>query len=244
MMGWRGMVGLIVPSNNGVILPEIYRALPEGVTAYETRMRAGAHVTPEAINRMVDDALEAGALLAEANVGMIAYCCMGSSVFKGWDWEEDLQRQLATIGRCPVTSANTAILEAIRHVGAKTVQLVTPYPKAIDELLPQFFAARGVTVRGITKVKVNPVGPEPAHNRDIRFVEPRYLYTLARAIDPKGIDAVCFLATDMETMATIDALERDLGLPVLSNNQAIVWEIVRRLKLNAKVSGYGRLLAD
>lgn len=242
-MGWRGMVGLIVPSNNGVILPEIYKALPEGVTAYETRMRAGAHVTPDAINRMVEDTLDAGALLAEANVGMMSYCCMGSSVFKGWDWEDDILRQLEKIGRCPVTSANTAILEAIRHLGVTTVQLVTPYPRSIDELLPSFFASRGVKVRGITKVKVNPIGAEPAHNRDIRFVEPRYLYTLARSIDTNGIDAVCFLATDMETMAMIDALERDLGVPVLSNNQAIVWEIVRRLKLNARIPGYGRLLA-
>ena len=46
MLGWRGMVGLIVPSNNNVVLPEFYSALPQGVTAYETRIagRRGAHL--------------------------------------------------------------------------------------------------------------------------------------------------------------------------------------------------------
>ena len=39
LLAARGMIGLIVPSNNKVVLPEFYSALPQGVTAYETRMR-------------------------------------------------------------------------------------------------------------------------------------------------------------------------------------------------------------
>ncbi len=244
MIGWRGMVGLIVPANNGVVLPELYRALPEGVTAYETRMRAGAHVTPEAVDKMVKETLGAGEMLAEAQVDMIGYCCMGSSVLKGWDWEDEVLGKLAEIGGCPVTSANRAMLEAFRQLGATTVALITPYPPVIDEAIPGFFAARDIAVRSITKVDVKSHGEEPAHNRDIRYVEPQHLYRLAREIDLDGVDALGLLATDMETMSIIDAIECDRNVPVVSNNQAIVLQIMRLLNLDAALPGYGRLLAD
>lgn len=244
MIGWRGMAGLIVPANNGVVLPELYRVLPEGVTAYETRMRAGAHVTAEAVERMVAEALGAGEMLAEAGVDVIGYCCMGSSVLKGWDWEDELLARLAEIGGCPVTSANRAMLAALRRLGAATVALITPYPPVIDEAIPDFFAAAGIAVRSIAKVDVKSYGEAPAHNRDIRYVEPRYLYRLAREIDLDGVDAVGLLATDMETLSIIDAIERDCGVPVVSNNQALVWQIVRLLELDVAIPGYGRLLAE
>ena len=90
MLGWRGMAGLIVPSNNSVVLPEVSSLMPEGVTAYEARMLSGSHVTTETVNRMIEDAKSAGAMLEEAGVNFVAYCCMGSSVMKGWQWEDGL----------------------------------------------------------------------------------------------------------------------------------------------------------
>ena len=244
MIGWRGMAGLIVPANNGVVLPEIYGALPDGVTAYETRMRAGAHVTNEAVTKMVKEALGAGEMLAEAGVDMISYCCMGSSVLMGWDWEDGVLGQLGEAGKCPVTSANRAMLNAFHHLNAKTVALITPYPPVIDDAIPDFFASRNITVKSITKVDVKSYGDEPAHNRDIRYVEPKYLYRLAREVDLDGVDALGLLATDMETMSIIEAIETDRNIPVVSNNQAVVWEIVRTLGLDTAIPGYGRLLAE
>ena len=244
MLGWRGMAGLIVPSNNNVILPELYRLLPEGVTAYETRMRAGAFVTGSAIERMVQDALAAGELLAEASVEALAYCCMGSTIYKGWEWEEAILARLREVVGCPVTSANQALLDAIRHVGAKRVAFVTPYPKELDERIPDFFAARDIEATTIVKVKVPSFGAAPAHNRDIRNVEPDYLHGLVRKADLAGAQAVCFLATDMTTLPVLEPLERDLGLPVLGNNQAIAWALLRDLGVKAARPGFGRLLSS
>ncbi|MDA0262403.1 MAG: hypothetical protein O3A21_09460, partial [Proteobacteria bacterium] len=196
----------------------------------------------EAVDKMVKEALGAGEMLAEAGVDMISYCCMGSSVLKGWGWEDDVLSQLSAAGKCPVTSANRAMLNAFQHLNAKTVALITPYPPVIDDAIPAFFAARDITVKSITKVDVKSFGDTPAHNRDIRYVEPTYLYRLAREVDLDGVDALGLLATDMETMSIIDAIEKDRNIPVVSNNQAVVWEIVRMLGLDTAIPGYGRLL--
>jgi maleate cis-trans isomerase len=57
-------------------------------------------------------------------------------------------------------------------------------------------------------------------------------------------DALCILATDFRTIEAIGPLERDLGKPVVTNNQAVLWACLRRAGLEAPVPGYGRLLQD
>ena len=119
MLGARGMIGLIVPSNNTVILPEFYSALPDGVTAYETRMRVEGELTPETLRKMVGDAEAAADLLRQTGVDFICYCCMASTIVKGWDWERDLLARFARKARKGVTSANGALRDALAALGSQ-----------------------------------------------------------------------------------------------------------------------------
>ena len=119
MLGARGMIGLIVPSNNTVILPEFYSALPDGVTAYETRMRVEGDLTPETLRKMVGDAEAAADLLRQTGVDFICYCCMASTIVKGWDWERDLLARFASKARKGVTSANGALRDALAALGSQ-----------------------------------------------------------------------------------------------------------------------------
>src|SRR6266852_2142919 len=143
MLGWRGMVGLIVPSNNNVVMPEFYSALPDGVTAYETRMRVEGDLTLEALGKMTDDAEAAAELLRQTGVDFICYCCMASTIVKGGDWERRLLARLADKARKGVVSANSALTDALMLVGARRLALVTPYPESLNALIPKFFAAGG-----------------------------------------------------------------------------------------------------
>jgi maleate isomerase len=236
MFGSRGMAGLIVPANNSVILPEIYHALPDGVTAYETRMNVEGDLTFEAVERMIADANDAAMLLRQTGVDLICYCCMASSVIKGWEWEDGLLAQLAPNAAHGATSANRALLDALRHLGAKTVALVTPYPAELNALLGDFFAAQDILVTSVDGVEVRDV-------KDVRRLEPASLRSICSELDLEGVDALCLLATDMETMSVIDELEREFKRPVVSNNQAILWSILNHLKLDTPVQGCGTLLS-
>src|SRR4051812_44855301 len=137
MLGRRGMVGLIVPSNNNVVLPEFYSALPEGVTAYETRMRVEGELTAEAVHKMVHDAEAAAELLHQTGVDFICYCCMASTIIKGVSWERALLARFAHRAPKGVASANSALMDALRAIRAKRLALVTPYPENLNALLPE-----------------------------------------------------------------------------------------------------------
>ena len=43
--------------------------------------------------------------------------------------------------------------------------------------------------------------------------------------------------------AVLGAIEATLGVPVVSSNQAVVWECLRRLGITDRPTGFGRLLA-
>ncbi|HEY7245701.1 MAG TPA: hypothetical protein VH678_17655 [Xanthobacteraceae bacterium] len=235
MLGGRGMIGLIVPSNNTVILPEFYSALPDGVTAYETRMRVEGELTPELLRRMVVDAEAAADLLRQTGVDFIGYCCMASSIVKGWDWERDLLSRFSAKARKGATSANAALTDALNALGAKRVALLTPYPPDLNALLPAFFSARGFEV---TQVSGTPVREVAA----VRGLPPERILHTARGLGAAGMDAVCLLATDMQTFPIIEPLEREIGLPVVTSNQALLWASLRALGLGEAIGGLGKLL--
>ena len=81
-----------------------------------------------------------------------------------------------------------------------------------------------------------------AQRRDGIEIAPKRIGATARALDLKDVDALCLLATDMHTFGIIDALEQDLGLPVLSSNQALLWAGLRALGVGDPVEGVGQLL--
>ena len=50
--------------------------------------------------------------------------------------------------------------------------------------------------------------------------------------------------TGLPTAGVLDGLERQLGKPVLSSNQAFLWRALRVAGVRTPVSGFGRLLRE
>jgi maleate isomerase len=48
----------------------------------------------------------------------------------------------------------------------------------------------------------------------------------------------------MRAMDAIDALETDLGVSVVTSDQATLWKLLRFAGVKEKIQGYGRLLVD
>jgi maleate cis-trans isomerase len=217
------------------VLPEFYRALPQGVTAYETRMRVDGELTFDALRRMTEDAETAAELLRQTTVDFICYCCMASTIVKGLEWERGLLARFSNKAPKGVVSANSALMGALRKLAAKRLALLTPYPESVKALLPQFFGTVGFEVKAIA-------GPEIRGVSEVRNVSADQIHQSARDLALDDIDAVCLLATDMQTFAIIEALETELGLPVVTSNQALLWTSLRALGVNDHIPGMGKLL--
>ena len=71
-------------------------------------------------------------------------------------------------------------------------------------------------------------------------VEP--LYAQIRERCPADADGVLIAGTGFRCVAILDALEQDLGRPVVSANQASLWHCLRSAGVRTPVEGYGSLL--
>jgi maleate isomerase len=233
MFGWRGRIGLLVPSVNTVVEPEGCALLPEGFAVYATRMRNSRSDADDMaqmcahVDRGVDE-------LLSANVDVIAFACTAGSFFEGTDGEETLRERLRGGSRIEAVTTAGAVAGALRALDAQRVAMVTPYIPELNELEVKFLEGWGFDV-------VSQAGMGILTAFDIGVVPLAETYRFAREHVDAGADALFISCTNLRTMDVIQALEEDLGIPVVTSNQATYWQCLRALGHTAAIPGYGRV---
>jgi maleate cis-trans isomerase len=234
--GTKGRIGLIVPANNSVIEPELWSAVPEGCALYATRILAKGDLTPDAVRRMERDVDAAVEAIAATGVDVVAYCDMVTTFIMEPGWNEAAMARFSAATGVTFISAWTALRDALARLGARRLALGTPYPRAIHETVPPFFAGKGFAVRAHATLDVRSM-------REVPTIGPERLGAFVRSLDTSGCDALVLLATDLPTFACIAALEEELGIAVLTSNQTILWRALSQLGAGTPRRALGRLFS-
>jgi maleate isomerase len=239
MMGWRARLGFLVPPGNPTVEPEMIAMAPQGVTVHFSRMVAhGATGSPEGQeerNRtQIAHIGETTALLALVKPSVIMLAHTATSYTLGRQGEADMLRRLHAESGIRVATAFGSVVEALRFLGAKRVALGTPYSEEI-------------TLKG--KAALEDYGFEVVRHsrldnvRNIYDETPERAYRLGRSLDADPVEAVFLSGLGMPTITMLETLERDLGKPVISAASAMMWQALRIAGVDARMPGYGRLLA-
>ena len=229
MYGWRSQIGFIVPANNTVIEPELYSVVPDGVSFHFTKLVFGR---PRDGKNQDTDGQATEALLL-GGVDVIVYACMVTSLMEANQWEQETSQRAGI----PAITAANAVKDALRAVDARSVALVCHYPEDRFEMLRESFRNDGFEVVSIESARVD-------DQRQVNRISTEEVYQLARHADRPEADAVGILATDLRSFPVIQQLEADLGKPVISTNQAILWRALQLARLESSIEGHGALLAD
>lgn len=64
---------------------------------------------------------------------------------------------------------------------------------------------------------------------------------LAKSLDGPDIKGIFISCTDSRTIDVLDQLERKLGKPIITGNQASLWSCLRLGGVKEKVKGFGSL---
>lgn len=234
MYGWRGRIGLIIPSSNTTMESEFWRMVPEGVSVHTTRLKL-LRVTVSELKEMAKNALHAAELLATANVNVIVYGCTSGALIGGIEWEENLRKSIEKHVRIPTITTAFAVVNALRELGVRRVSIATPYIDEVNVLERKFLESSGFKV-----VKIKGLGI--ADNIEIGKQSPWIAYRLAREVDSSEAEAIFISCTNFRTIEVISKLEEDLGKPVISSNTASLWTSLRILGVKQSIKGYGKLL--
>jgi maleate cis-trans isomerase len=116
------------------------------------------------------------------------------------------------------------------------VSIAMPYVEAVARAGVKFVEAAGVEV----------LDARWLHMAGYKIAEmpAETAYQLAKEVDKPAADAVFISCVNWHTFEIIDRLERELGKPVITSNQATIWNMLRMAGVNDRIRGYGRLLSD
>lgn len=226
MYGWRGRLGLIITSSDGVSEPELNRYAPDGVAIHAARMHLEDGMTDAAsLERMTEDTKHCAELLATADVDAIAYGCTTGSLLKGVGFEEEIEQRITNVADVPAVATAASIKRAFDALGVESVSIATPYIEELNEKEASFLEDSGYEVVDIDGLGLR-TDVEIAQN------SPETAYQQASEVNHPESDAVFISCTGYRTLEIIKQLEADIGKPVVTSNQATLWDSLRTLGID------------
>jgi maleate isomerase len=135
----------------------------------------------------------------------------------------------------PTTTTTTSVIDAFNKLGIRKVSIAMPYIEEVARAAVKFVEDSGVKV--VDAKWLNKTG------RGYAEISKETLYHLAKEVDKPESEAVFISCVNLHTFEIIDKLERDLQKPVITSNQATIWNMLRLAGVNDKIEGYGQLLS-
>jgi maleate isomerase len=228
-------VGLIIPSSNRMVEQEMARFFPPGVTPHVARLRmTGPHHMPlEALLPRIEEATRT---LTDARCDVVAFHCTATSMEEGMTGEERVVAAVSGAGAARATTTATAIRRALEALGARRIVLVTPYSQKTTDEEAEFLRAAGCEV-------LDAVGHALAGSDAYCAAPPAFWRDATLQAARREADVYLVSCANIAAMGVIDELERRLGAPVITSNQAVLWDALARIG-HADVSACpGRLFA-
>jgi maleate isomerase len=210
--------------------PQLTAMLPPGVSLHLTRLRllSGHHLA------MLEKLEEAVGLLADASVDRIAFHCTAVSMYSP-EISAQISARIAAVTNIPSVVTSDAVVAALRALGASRIVLVSPYVQATNDREVTLLVHNGITVLRDKALAIEST---------MGSVEPARWRAEVLAMRHPEADAYFVSCTAIKSADVIDDLERELGRPVITSNQAMLWHALRSAGITDAVSGFGRLLRE
>lgn len=226
-------IGLIIPSSNRLAEPQFQRYAPGGVGVHVTRLRMTGkwHKTPTELRHEI---VGAAAVLSDTKPDVIVFHCTASSMEEGLDGEARVVETIQDASGCPAITTAQAITQALRHVGVKTLVLITPYVKETNEHEARYLSEAGFEV-------IHDRGLALSGSDEYMAVSPRRWVEIAlenQRAEAQGYLLSCANTTMIEAISEIEAR---LNKPVVNSNQATLWACLEKIGAGQPISGLGRL---
>lgn len=238
-------VGLIVPSSNTTIeteVPAMLRAADLGVDVTFHSSRATLHsVDAQSLERMVADGDRNVTELSDARVDVFVYACLVALMARGARAHEEAEDHLTSIAReagcdAPVVSSAGALIRTLQEQGVERVAIITPYMPELTRKVADYIEDYGIEV-------VDSVSLSVPDNVEVGRLDPEGLPGWAGRLDLSRADMlIASCCVQMPSLAVLDRIEREVGLPVISAATATTAELLDALGLPREVPGAGGLL--
>lgn len=215
---------------------ELWRWVPGDVTLYLSRTELVRMGDPLLMVTALNDpyllqrpTAEVCAVGAES----VLYACTACSFIGGIHRELTLRRAMTAAGAPLALTTSGEVVHALRALGARSVAVVHPYVNPVGEKLCTFLGEAGIEVVSSKGLGLSVL--------EVARADYGTVADLVLAADTAAADAVFVGCTALPTYDVIAPLEKKLGKPVVTANQAGMWGVLRSAGLSAVGPGQALL---
>lgn len=237
-------MGIIVPAINPLVEEEFHVRAPVGVSVYTARViqQITSWLAKESLDskkslRYFDEVVSnievEAKKFSDLNVDIIGYCCTTGSFIKGPEWDKELTKKMELAAKVRAITTSTAAVTALKALEIKNVAVVTPYEGKINERLKRFLEHNNFNVVNLKSLCC--VGTE-TYQQSFETI-----YRLTKEVNESDADGIFVSCTGFRAHENIDALEQDLGKPVVTAVQATLWDMLRKVGVREQIKEYGKL---
>jgi maleate cis-trans isomerase len=251
MWNERRMFEDVVPKRKlGLISPlsiidasayEFYQIVPPGVMA----VMAGLGLTEfsAADAERIFAPLEALAdKMVVRDVDMLMQSGLPPALLLGVEGHDRMVARLAARTNKPASSTILALCSAAKHLGLKNIVVANKWSDEMNATLAAFFARAGVRIAGVVaELKI----PSEYTKMGMReYLDLGYQLGRAALLEHPEADGLYLGGGAGLVQPAVEDLEREFGKPVLSNQNAMIWEMLHRVDYWIPMPTRGRLLAS
>jgi maleate isomerase len=231
-VGSMARIGVLTPDFDPVPESEMWAMAPQGLSIHASRVMWNHDAASFAQPPHVDHATEQ---LVGLRPQAIIYAFTSSSYALGAAADDPLRVRLEKrADGVPVVLTCQAATEALRSFEARRIALIQPpwFSEEVNAKGRDYFRSQGFEVVLCTRLT-------PA--RSFTEVAPSEVYQWVTANVPLQAQAVFIGGNGLRAIGTIQALEHDLGKPVLTANQVSLWKALRLVGSTSMPTQYGRV---
>ena len=235
--GHRARIGYTSPPAATEVFPyEFYLVVPEGVTLVLSTL-AIVDMSEDEIDRSYDISLRAARALARSEVDLVVLGGLPINRSRGSDVGsliDEVERDI----KLPVTTSTSAQMDALHKLGARNIVIGHPFAPDQDALFANYLSDYQLNTAAVQGAGY------PADH--LGRVPRSAAMALARELmqQAPGADTMWMPCPHWAVAQSIEPIEQEFGINVVTAHQAITWAALRRCKVADSIPGFGRLLRD
>jgi maleate isomerase len=217
--------------------------LPKGINAHAGRMLVSQpNTSTDALYKHLADqmldALEPSVTnLVTCQPDHLSLCMSAVAFYGGAKGDLAVRDRLAQMTEIPISTGPSALLAAVRAVGAERVVVLSPFQQEAQDETVRFFEEHDVEVVGsFTFLSTSTVA--------IAKVSPTQVRDAIAANDSDRAELIMQVGTNLRMAKLAAAAEWWIGKPVLHINTVLAWEAMRAHGIEDRVDGFGSLLSE
>ncbi len=230
-------IGLIALASDFMIEKDFVNVIKDkNIDFFVNRIKCYNPLTSENLIKMSEEVTNVTSdILPDEKIDCVVYGCTSGTIAAG---HESIEKKIKLAKpEAKVTTPSTAAIAALKKLNIKKISIFTPYPKKLNDEVVEFFRNEKFEITSNSYFDIE-------SDIDIGKVDPDYLYDVLINMDHKDADALFVSCTALPVLSIIDRLEKKINKFVLSSNQALIWDTLKKIGKNNSINGFGKLFTS